>query len=453
MTALSEARWWSKHAARLTNAPGPVIAVVAAVWLTLPWSGWFVAGVVVLTAGLRSWAVIAPTQFVRRTSLVRGPYWKRRIACSWAEACRRCGLVVDEEVPAVIKRRVAWPHVELRVAPVLGQTIEQFEAVSERLRTSAGATRLRIQPVGVRDVLLTYTVVDYLRAPFSAAPTAEVAALDSVSIGMREDGKSWDLALGPHTLVAGCSGAGKGSVFWSFAFGLAGAVRQGVVQLHGIDLKGGMEILMGRELFTTTATDGLEAVAVLEDLVAQMQDRTRDYAGRLRSHTASVDQPFHVVMIDELAALTAYNNDRELQRRAETAINLLCSQGRAPGFMVFACLQDPRKEVIPSRGLFTQMVGLRLKDISETTMVLGDLAPLTGAHCHRIGRDLPGTGYVMPEDGTHPIRVRAGYASDAAIREVAATFAAPFQQEVDVAGLEDSLRSRRLPRTRQAEAS
>lgn len=441
MTALSEARWWAKHAARLTNAPGPVIVVVAAVWLTLPWSGWFVAGVVVLTAGLRLWAVLSPTTFIACARFVVGPLWKRRISSAWGETCRRCGLLVDDQAPTIVSRRVIWPHVELTVSPLLGQTFEHFEAVSERLRTAAGVTRLRIQPAGVRDVLLTYTVADHLRAPFSAAPVAE-PDLASVDLGRREDGKPWSLAIGPHTLVAGCSGAGKGSVFWSFAFGLAGAVKQGTVQLHGIDLKGGMEILMGRELFTTAATDGTQAAALLEELVVDMQERTQRYAGRQRSHVATLEEPLHVVMIDELAALTAYNNDRELQRRAEIAINLLCSQGRAPGFMVFACLQDPRKEVIPSRGLFTQMIGLRLKDVSETTMVLGDTAALSGAHCHRIGSDQPGTGYVLPEDGSHPIRVRAGYASDDAIRDVAHRFASPQQRQISVAAFEESLRSR-----------
>ena len=184
---------------------------------------------------------------------------------------------------------------------------------------------------------------------------------------------------------------------------------------------------MGEDLFTTKATDESTAVSSLERLVDLMRDRNVSYAGRLRSHTPSLDEPLHVVMIDELAALTAYCSDRETQRRAERAINLLCSQGRASGFVVFACLQDPRKEVIPSRGLFTQMVGLRLKDLSETAMVLGDVAVQAGAHCHRITRDLPGTGYVVPEDGTAPVRVRAGYASDEAIRSVATRFPAPRQ--------------------------
>ncbi len=217
-------------------------------------------------------------------------------------------------------------------------------------------------------------------------------------------------------------------MFWSFAFGLAPAVRLGTVQLHGVDLKGGMEVLMGADLFTTRATNAGEAVLLLERLVDQMRARTRTYAGRVRTHVASTEEPLHVVMIDELAAITAYCPERDFQRRAEMAINLLCSQGRAPGFVVFACLQDPRKEVIPSRGLFTQMVGLRLKDAVETSMVLGEAAVASGAFCHRITRSVPGTGYVVPEDGGYPVRVRAGFVPDDQIRSVAAEYATPDQE-------------------------
>jgi len=166
----------------------------------------------------------------------------------------------------------------------------------------------------------------------------------------------------------------------------------------------------------------------------------------LRTHEPTLEEPLHVVMIDELAALTAYCPERDLQRRAEMAINLLCSQGRAPGFMVVACLQDPRKEVIPARGLFTQMVGLRLKDLSETSMVLGEVAVLSGALCHRITVDQPGTGYVLPEDGSHPIRVRAGYASDDAIRTVAQQFGTATRIPIVAPPPEEDLRSQRRPR-------
>lgn len=398
-------------------------------WALLP-LGFFTTAVVVL----RTWALHSPISFAKVTAPVRGAFARSRLRRRWPELCVRCGLALHE-VPKITGSRVDWPHVLIRVRPALGQTAAHFEGAAEAMRLGIGASRLRVQPHGASDLLLTFTIGDELRAPFSASPSA-VTSLDSVVMGRCEDGSPWCLSLGPQTLVAGCSGSGKGSVFWSFAFALAPAVRDGRVQLHGIDLKGGMEIRMGEALFTTVATNAAEAVVVLELLVGWMQERTLRYAGRMRTHTPTEDEPLHVVMIDELAALTAYCPERDLQRRAETAINLLCSQGRAPGFMVFACLQDPRKEVIPSRGLFTQMVGLRLKDLSETSMVLGEVAVLSGAYCHRITRDVPGTGYVLPEDGSHPIRVRAGFASDEAIASVSEAYATPTT--VPVAVLIDS---------------
>ena len=175
---------------------------------------------------------------------------------------------------------MAWPYLEIVVRPILGQTLADFEDAAEAVRAAAGATRLRVEPYDVRDVLLIFTIGDQLQEPFSASLGAANGSLDSLIVGRREDGAAWRLSVGPHTLVAGSSGSGKGSVFWSFAFGLAPAVREGRVQLHGVDLKGGMEILMGDGLFTTCATDAAEAVALLELLVSWMRDRTQAYAGR-----------------------------------------------------------------------------------------------------------------------------------------------------------------------------
>ena len=84
--------------------------------------------------------------------------------------------------------------------------------------------------------------------------------------------------------------------------------------------------------------------------------------------------------------------------------------------MVFACLQDPRKEVIPSRGLFTQMVGLRLKDLPRRRWCSARSQSSAARIATGSPATVPGTGYVIPEDGGHPIRVRAGFASDGAIR-------------------------------------
>jgi DNA segregation ATPase FtsK/SpoIIIE, S-DNA-T family len=464
----AEIRGWIRCGWPLVRRyPGPVAVSVALVWLCRDWVPALVwVGVPVVVVALRAWAVVRPGSFGR----VAHPLvclWKRLwLRWHWRGLAETCGLsMIDPRalarirsgryrgefsrpaVPKVRRSHAEWPRVRLVVRPLMGQTVEDFGGAAERLRIATAATHLRVEPHGVNEVSLTFTVGDELATPFVfAAPTSDSPLqVERVLMGRLEDGSPWFLPVGPHTLVAGCSGAGKGSLFWSFAFGLAPAVRAGVVRLHGIDLKGGMEILMGRGLFTMHATRAADAVVMLERLVGEMQDRTHRYAGRVRSHVPTVDEPLHVVMVDELAALTAYCPERDLQRRAELAINLLCSQGRAPGFVVFACLQDPRKEIIPSRGLFTQMVGLRLKDLSETTMVLGEVAVTSGAHCHRITRGTPGMGYVVPEDGGHPVRVRAGYVPDDAIRDLSHRFATPMQIPV-AAIVPDQAERTALPR-------
>jgi S-DNA-T family DNA segregation ATPase FtsK/SpoIIIE len=456
----TEALWWARRLFGVCRRyPGSVVVAAAAGWLLLPFTPlWLLAALLVAVVGLRAWARLAPVDFHR---IVAGPmarrYRCRRMRRRWPELAVACGLgiqpaprrgphpVRDNDVlpapavPKLVRVTTEGPRVRLRIRPLVGQTFDDIEKVAERLRTAVGATRVRTDPLGPNEAVLTLTMGDALAAPFTvplpsnaSRPSNPGPLMDGVRMGRVEDGSTWMLPLGPHTLVAGCSGSGKGSVFWSFAFALAPAVRAGLVRLHGVDLKGGMEILMGAGLFTKRATNAAEAVVLLEALVTDMRERTRAYAGRVRSHTATLDEPLHVVMIDELAALTAYCPERDLQRRAEMAINLLCSQGRAPGFVVFACLQDPRKEVIPSRGLFTQMVGLRLKDVSETAMVLGEAAVTSGALCHRITPATPGMGYVVPEDGGFPIRVRTGYVSDHAVQSVAAEFATPIQEPVVV---------------------
>jgi S-DNA-T family DNA segregation ATPase FtsK/SpoIIIE len=462
-------RWWLTGLGwLLREAPGHLLVVLAVVWWTRPISLWLLAGLLAVVQAGRVLLARHPRLW-RLAGPLLGVGWLYGLRRKWLRLCDGCGLARQDpelivrtgvlahrrarraarvrrrEVPRIRRTRVEWPHTHVIVRPVLGQSLDDFADAADGMRLGAGATRLRVEPSGRRDVRLTFTVGDQLRLPFPAVVPDQVDDLDSVVLGRREDGQPWRLAVGPHTLVAGCSGAGKGSVFWCYAFALAPASAAGRVQLHGIDLKGGMEIRMGDPLFTTVATNAAEAVGVLELLVSWMRERAARYAGQTRAHVASVAEPLQVVMIDELAALTAYAGDRELQRRAETAINLLCSQGRAPGFVVLACLQDPRKEVIPSRGLFTQMVGLRLKDLAETAMVLGETAVATGAFCHRITRDVPGTGFVLPEDGTPPIRVRAGYATDTMIKETAGRFPAVLRIPVEPA-VADELRSRR-PRT------
>ena len=94
--------------------------------------------------------------------------------------------------------------------------------------------------------------------------------------------------------------------------------------------------------------------------------------GMTRTHTATGEQPTVVVLVDEVALLTAYLPDRKLRDRAEKALALLATQGRAPGVVLVAALQDPRKEVVGLRNLFPTKIALRLDEKQQVDMVLGD---------------------------------------------------------------------------------
>ena len=180
-----------------------------------------------------------------------------------------------------------------------------------------------------------------------------------------------------------------------------------------------MELGLGRGLFTRYADDPASAVVLLEDAVTDCEARARRMAGQSRQHTPTTAEPWVVIVIDELASLVAYLPDRDLLRRAEAALARLCSIGRAPGFVVFGFLQDPRKETLKARHLFGQAIALRLREREEVAMVLGDGAIAAGAACHHIPRDLPGVGFAADDSG-RLTRVRTGYVPDELIKAVAA---------------------------------
>jgi len=69
----------------------------------------------------------------------------------------------------------------------------------------------------------------------------------------------------PALLVAGVSDAGKSSVLWAVRRALAPVIRPGLVQVFGIDPKGGMELGRAPGLFQWLAcTNGADAVELLD---------------------------------------------------------------------------------------------------------------------------------------------------------------------------------------------
>ena len=153
-----------------------------------------------------------------------------------------------------------------------------------------------------------------------------------------------------------------------------------------------------------------------------MQARAGALAGKQRDHTPTPEYPFVVMLVDEVAFLTAYQPDKALRERVKAALATLTTQGRAVGYCVVAALQDPRKEVMSIRNLFPDRIAMRLDEPEQVDMVLGDGARDRGATADLISTD-PATGagvaFVRLEADPDPVRVRAAWVSDEDIRAMA----------------------------------
>ena len=323
----------------------------------------------------------------------------------------------------------------LAISARAGQTIEHLEAAAAAIGTAARAVswRTRFGPPGV--LVLNLVMCDVLRYP-RVAVVPHAVEVDTVEVGRRQDNTPWLLPIrGRRTLVVGCSGSGKGSILWGIAAGLAPAVATDTARLWGVDLKRGVEIGIGKALFATVATTPTDAVAVLRRLLAVIDQRGTAMAGHSRLHEPCPGDPLHVLVVDELAALTA-DADPDVKRDGSRLLAEVLTQGRALGVVVVACVQDPRKETVGMRGLFTQTIALRLRSAEETRMVLGDgtagLAP-----AHRISPAAPGCGWLVEDDGTAD-RVRANHWPDPLVRAVASRYAAPVLEDTSAPALKPS---------------
>ncbi|MCM3922248.1 FtsK/SpoIIIE domain-containing protein [Frankia sp. AiPs1] len=370
--------------------------------------------------------VVAVVPVTRR--VVLGWLLGGRLRRRWAAACRACRLETPGRIvgrtPRIRRARRGPAGWHLRITLTPGQSVEELHSAAARLTATLKLRELRISPDLDRADRVGLVLVrrEVLGRPIRAdlLPAGDPGDLDRLPVGAKEDGTAWLLPLrGSHVLVAGATGAGKGSVLWSIVRALAPAIRAGLVEVWAVDPKGGMELAFGEPLFHRFAVDVDSINDLLADAVREMNRRTGRLRGVSRLHKPSLGDPLVVVLVDEIASLTAYVSDPERKKQIGANLSLLLSQGRAPGVVVVGAVQDPRKEVLPIRDLFPVRVALRMTEKGQADMVLGGGAHDRGAVCERIPRGLPGVGYVLVDGDPTPVRVRAGWLTDDDIRAMA----------------------------------
>src|SRR5690606_16683539 len=178
-----------------------------------------------------------------------------------------------------------------------GQAVKDWADRTDNLAHGFGATSCRVALIKGGRLLLTFPRSDPLAAPIPALPIPDEPTVGPVEIGKQEDGRPLRLKVHrTHVLIAGATGAGKGSFLWDTIRGLLPAMRAGLAEVWALDPKL-MELSYGRELFQGRyAADPADCADLLDEAVTVMHKRAARFAGLQRSHSPTIEDPFVLVL-------------------------------------------------------------------------------------------------------------------------------------------------------------
>ncbi|WP_156754994.1 FtsK/SpoIIIE domain-containing protein [Actinokineospora pegani] len=365
--------------------------------------------------------------------------WRRRwwtyVGWRWRDAVEDCGLTTTNartgqvRRPRVIRVRSWSPSTDvITVRMVPGQALSTWEQRLPELTESLRAVRLGVSKVKPRVIALVVQrsepFTDLIPAPAMAAIVGDVD-VSAVYLGETEHGQDLTVdLLGQHVFIAGATGAGKNSLVASMLRVIAPLVRDGLVRLWIADPKksefAALESIAYRFATDTEKVDeaGVYSIAdMIKQFRAEMEARQAALGkAKKRKFTMSAETPLDLLILDELGAITAYGDIARVVRRD---LAVIATQGRASGHRMWGLVQEPSKDVVPIRDLFTFRVCLRVTSAAQVDMVLGENARARGALADEIPNidETAGIGFVIEPRSRTPVRVRAAFVSDAELTE------------------------------------
>ena len=227
--------------------------VVLLVWLNAGWQG--VAVMMGATvAALAALQLAFPRWFARLVSAPAGNRWRW-----WCYRRRWQAVMTITRLAPLYQGRVLLPVLgrvtssrftdRVSVGMVSGQSPKDFADRAEGLAHGFGVRQCRVRAGRPGTVTLELVRRDALAEPMSALPIPDAADLRALPVGRREDGSLLTLRLhGTHLLIAGATGAGKGSYLWGLIRAMLPAMAAGLVRVLACDPKL-MELAFGRDLF------------------------------------------------------------------------------------------------------------------------------------------------------------------------------------------------------------
>lgn len=252
---------------------------------------------------------------------VRSPVVARSLPVRW-----RLGVILRWRCLTVVtglarptrpgSRRLGRPRTRIRatpagwrltVSPTIGTGPDDIIARADELTAVMGTrVRSRALPCGRAEIDIVTTDLLAVMQPVEDAnvlPASE--CLDTVELGLREDGQPWRLPLdGGSIVIGGEPGGGKSVTVSALLCGVAG---RDDVQIVAVDLKSLVELGEYAPRCAGVAGDQLTAVDVLvevENIRAARMDALRAQGlTSVARRGYCVDWPLILVVVDECAEL------------------------------------------------------------------------------------------------------------------------------------------------------
>ncbi|HEX3781008.1 MAG TPA: cell division protein FtsK [Pseudonocardiaceae bacterium] len=436
-------RWIARHP-QFVAAPASVAASLIELG---PYStGGIAAGLALTGVG---WMRAHPASFRQHaTPRFRSSHrrWVRYHGRRWHNLCYACDLVKEDRrtgeprFPRVLRVSSPTPSIDritVRLAP--GQSLRTWVDRQEELAAMLNADVVGITRIKPQQLVLTVVHGNPFVRPVPAAEIPEDVAdvnLRALELGDTEYGETWtEPLIGQNWFVHGAIGSGKSSFIWNPLRAMGPMIREGLVRVWMCDLKGGMETSQARPLFyrwadhvededeETNTYAGEAAMTVIEDFRDTMRATQVELSSQgVRKFTLSKENPLNVLMIDELAMATALSS-RGATNTITKLLSEIMTQNRSTGFPVMAYVQEPTKDIVPIRGLFTRRICLATTQDSYVDMTLGEGMRQRGALADEIPLDEEhaGIGFRVDQRSRNPIRVRGGHNTDEDIAELVRT--------------------------------
>lgn len=264
-------------------------------------------------------------------------------------------------------------------------TVKGVERRLEELRTSHALDVIDVR-AGLGEVVLALRRPERLTLPLAQVWRQRLAepAGEWLLLGVREEDGGllrWRLADGPHMLIAGETGSGKGVLVQNLLLDLAATHAPDQARLVMVDPKmvdyGWLERLphLDEEIVTTMAA----AVATMQRLVAEMERRYRllQQAGvaKLDGYNARVaageQLPRLFLFHDELADWTL---EKDYLEAVLTLVGRLAGKARAAGIHLVLITQRPEQRAIPPllKANMSHRIALRVGSMLNSKLILDE---------------------------------------------------------------------------------